>query len=351
MEPPLFKVDKFRTPNKSQCYEGETHLDRTQDLLTFQQSVFDADLSCVIPKKENQGNPENRNCKSPEYPLDHSSNKDFQIEQRKSRNPFLNRFSDWNFIVSEKGIASISNHLKKNGSRNSSKRRAKSSPVLKRHTNVEFHPQLTEMLYKWKKKFNKFQKKNSLCQNDHLSKQKLTFIKSNKNNELSILDLDHRIERNLCKDDLFVRRDTFSPSMRLVLKFKTNKQKQESNSLSKKYNKQQDLLEGKQDYTPSKLNNQKDEQFFNHGMENNPKRRILSKLKKMAAFFSPCSTKNSQMLKIFQTTAKEIFQNENQTNMVGEIKYEFQISRKKEKIDLELLRVVFKDSNGKIVMM
>jgi hypothetical protein len=322
--------------------KGNNSVNNTKDLIDFQDAVFQIDStqdSSKMPNFQNKIRKEKIEMNKTKEEVDYETlSKD------------LNNFNSWNYIIKKGTLKRISSEIEKSPFA----RRSESAPSRARKYEIEYHPQLRRMLGKWKKRFNKFKtkKKNKIVKTKlgRTSLKKLAFIKRRKNDELSILDIDHLVQRNICKDDLFVPYSKQQEnSAKLVIKLSKCggsfgvKEECKANLSSLGNLKDSNLLEN--------INNYNDYSMFFDKLSRSNKRKEGFKfenepnmMSKLINLFSSCSKKQKQK-------KQEISQKDQMESSISKIIYEFGIQKEKTEIKLHLLRVRFKDDRNKIVMM
>lgn len=264
----------------------------------------------------------------------------------------LSEFNPWNYIISKNALTSLSQAIEKSPFR----RRSASAPCRRREFDARYHPQLKTMLRKWQQRFRKFKDhrlrradKKKLLRN---SRAKLALIKRRKNDELSILNIDHFVQRNLCKDDLFLPRrhvpsDTNSNTLVIKLTSKAVQTPPAKPPASGPPG-ESAPLSGTRPKRPNQsfLFHQKwlKEKRLAHKTSSTRSRKFLGKL---VDWLSICSKPkpvldSPRVLEPADSPGPQ---------MIRQISYEFAIQQTHERIRLHLLRVRFKDSSGRLVML
>ena len=311
---------------------------QTKDLIDFQNDVF------RIESTKGSSEFQARQYKGNKTPCQQSA----ISSQRVNIFEELMEFNKWNYTFSRRALMGISEDL----SKHPFAKRAKSAPIHKKRREVEFHPKLNTMLRKWKSKFNQNKRKKGTTKKaftiNGVSGSKLRFIKKNKNDELSLLDMCPLIKRNICKDDLFLpRRSTFDEnSNRLVITFCAKSLQPSKKSDIQDTSIGTNLLKSN---VLENINNYHDYSVFFNKISKNKKYRTLQKkgkISKLLKLLSVCSRKKNSIEKMREPPSPPV----EEPSMISKIIYEFGIQKTKE-INLHLLRVKFKDNQGKLVML
>jgi hypothetical protein len=348
----LFKTLNIVDEENLELGKTSYEINQTKDLINFQEDVFRTDSTKGSSTFQNKNLRENKQNNCYQNTNDESLQSSFKND--------LIDFNQWNYIFSGRALKGISRNLEKS----SFERRSSSAPVKKRYYDVEYHPQISTMLHKWKKKFNKSKntqnRKLNKFKKRALSNAKLAFIKKHKNDELSILDMCPLVKRNLCKDDIFLPKESEHKenTNTLVIKLSLNKNKSKT-----KRNRElstplavenEDLLKTNafqnihnyQDYSKY-FESRSSKQNFK-SFERLKKKK--SKINKLLELFSICS-KKKEAIKNLKKQERITKTEELEQLTVTKIRYEFGIQKIQNELKLNLLRVNFKDADGRFVML
>ena len=255
----------------------EDPVNTTKSLINFQKEVFSSE-----PKTVNQT----------------------MSEDNENPNQDLRTFNSWNYVIDSRKIGK---YMDSNSNSNKgSIRRSKSCKTRRKRGDIEYHPQMKQMLSNWKRSFNNRKTKQSKVSKRE-SRQKLSQIKCLKNDELCLLDIESLVYRNLCKDDLFVPRKSFrSNDLCLILKMRLAESSIDKND--------------------------------KHKLETEENENIWETL-------SSCSRNKNAQIK------RELDPEECQHNKISEIEYCFDTEMENQNLQLDLRRVKFYDQTGSLVLL